>query len=230
MQRHYIKKQQTRLLERGDFYTPSGLHVYFKEPFHNESVDIEAAIAKMEASIPHHLLAEVEMIIVGWFEEFDERQINAFFKDGALYLSNLQDDTEDLYDDIIHEVAHSIEAPHGYIIYGDEKIKNESLSKREHLYKLLWARGYKAPKTFFEDVEFNKEFDEYLHKKVGYDKLVQIMSGLFINPYAATSLREYFATGFADFYLNEDHKYLSTVSPQLYKKIYAIQKEETLDF
>ncbi len=145
-------------------------------------------------------------------------------------MSNLQTDTQDLYDDIVHEVAHSIEIPHGYIIYGDEKIKSEFLKKREHLHNLLWAAGYRAPKAFFANVEYDKEFDDFLHKSIGYNKLAQVMSGLFINPYAATSLREYFATGFTDFYLNEDHKYLSTVSPELYKKLYKIQQEESLDF
>ena len=80
------------------------------------------------------------------------------------------------------------------------------------------------------DTEYNQEFDDFLHKKIGYDKLTSLMSGMFINPYAATSLQEYFATGFTDFYLNTDHKYLSTVSPELYKKIYELQQEDSLDF
>ena len=37
-------------------------------------------------------------------------------------------------------------------------------------------------------------------KKIGYDKLSPIMTGIFMTPYAATSLREYFATGFVEFY------------------------------
>ena len=49
------------------------------------------------------------MIIVGWFEEFEERNINAFYDSGAVYISNLQDDQEDMFDDIVHEIAHSVE-------------------------------------------------------------------------------------------------------------------------
>ena len=30
--------------------------------------------------MPDHLLDEVEMIVIGWFDEFDERQINAFYR------------------------------------------------------------------------------------------------------------------------------------------------------
>ena len=230
MQRIYIQEKQKKLQQKSDFYTPSGIHVYFQEHFHNDNVDMEEAIAKLESSVPQHLLSEVEMIIVGWFDEFAERSINAFYKDNALYISNLQDDTEDLYDDIVHEIAHSLESPNGYFIYGDEKIKKEFLGKRENLHNILWAKGFRAPLSFFMDTEYNQEFDDFLHKKIGYDKLTSLMSGMFINPYAATSLQEYFATGFTDFYLNTDHKYLSTVSPELYKKLYSLQQEDSLDF
>ena len=230
MQHTYIQEKQKRLQQQSDFYTPSGLHIYFQEPFHNENVDMEETIARLESSIPHHLLSEVEMIIVGWFKEFEERQINAFYKDGALYISNLQDDNDDLYDDLVHELAHSLESPHGYMIYGDEKIKNEFLRKRKSLHDMLSTRGFRAPLSFFMDVEYNIEFDNFLYKKVGYDKLASIMSGMFINPYAATSLKEYFATGFTDFFVNSDHKYLKTISPALYEKIYTLQQEKRLDF
>lgn len=230
MQHTYIQEKQKRLQQQSDFYTPSGLHIYFQEPFHNENVDMEETIARLESSIPHHLLSEVEMIIVGWFKEFEERQINAFYKDGALYISNLQDDNDDLYDDLVHELAHSLESPHGYVIYGDEKIKNEFLRKRKSLHDMLSSRGYRAPLSFFMDVEYNIEFDNFLYKKIGYDKLASIMSGMFINPYAATSLKEYFATGFTDFFINSDHKYLKTISPALYEKIYILQQEKRLDF
>ena len=167
MQHTYIQeKTEETPNNRGDFYTPSGLHIYFQEPFHNENVDMEETIARLEIFLFHIiLLSEVEMIIVGWFKEFEERQINAFYKDGALYISNLQDDNDDLYDDLVHELAHSLESPHGYMIYGDEKIKNEFLRKRKSLHDMLSTRGFRAPLSFFMDVEYNIEFDNFLYKK-----------------------------------------------------------------
>ena len=108
---NYIQKSQTRILEAVDsFYTPTGIHVYIKDRLTNDKVDIENVISKVESSIPSHLLTEVEMIIVGWFDEFGERKLNAFYKDGTLYISNVQDDEEDMYDDIVHEIAHSLES------------------------------------------------------------------------------------------------------------------------
>jgi Mlc titration factor MtfA (ptsG expression regulator) len=169
------------------------------------------------------------MIIFGHFEEFDERALNAFYDGGTLYVSNIQDDEDDLYDDLVHEISHSLESPHGYEIYGDEKVKDEFLRKRKHLHDILWASGFKAPIAFFMDVEYNEEFDMFLYTKVGYEKLATLLRGVFVSPYAATSLREYFATGFTEYYLDSNHKFLQKVSPALYKKIILLQDAEALD-
>lgn len=229
MLRNYIIEQQSQLKNKTmDFYTPTGLHIFFQHPV--ENIDVESVINRVENTLPHHLLSEVEMIIFGWFDEFDERSINAFYNDNALYISHLQDSEEDLYDDIIHEIAHSLEAPHGYEIYADEKVKDEFLRKRKHLHDILWKSGFRAPQSFFQNVEYDQEFDNFLHQKVGYDRLSTMMQGIFINPYAATSLREYFATGFTDFYLDSDHNFLKKVSPALYQKLYNLQKIKNVDF
>ena len=169
------------------------------------------------------------MVVIGHFDEFQERSITAFYDSGALYISNVQYDEEDLYDDLVHEMSHSLEGPYGYEIYGDEEIKKEFILKREHLYNILWKSGFKTPKAFFRNLEYDKEFDEFLHQDVGYDKLSTLMRGLFINPYAATSLREYFATGFTDFYLHPEHSDLQRVSPKLYKKLIMLHDPKKLD-
>ena len=38
------------------------------------------------------------------------------------------------------------------------------------------------------------------------------MQGVFISPYAATSLREYFATGFTDFFMNKSRDDLKSIA------------------
>ena len=80
------------------------------------------------------------------------------------------------------------------------------------------------------DPEYDYEFDQFLLKDVGYDKLSKIVSGVFINPYAPTSLREYFATGFTEFYMNpNEHSFLKTTSPALYTKLEKINNIESID-
>jgi len=207
----------------GNFYTPSGIQVFTKDEIANNLVDMESVISKFESKLPAHVRDNVEMIIVGKFDEFEDRGINAFYKDSALYVSNIQTDNEDLLDDLVHETAHSIEEAYGYEIYADEKIKNEFLKKRFYLYEVLCSMGFKVSREVFLDTEYTKEFDMFLLQDVGYDKLSEIGKGIFISPYAATSLREYFATAFTEFYMYPDsHGYLQKVSPEVYKKLAAL--------
>ena len=211
MLKNYLQKRQKQLMEQqSDFYTSTGLHVFFKDPV--ENVDVERVISKVESSIPIHLLSEIEMIIFGWFDEFEERSINAFYDGGTLYISNIQDDAMDMYDDLIHEISHSLEEPHGYFLYGDKKIEQEFLRKRKYIHDILWNMGYKIPLSVFMDSEYNKEFDLFLYEKIGYDKLATVV------------------TGFTEFYLHpEEHGFLKKVSPQLYKKLVLLQNPEELD-
>ena len=229
MLQEYLQHQQKQLLEQQtDFYTSKGLHVFFKDAV--ENVDVEKVINKVESIIPDHLLTEIEMIIFGWFDEFEERNLNAFYEGGTLYISNIQDDFADLYDDLIHELSHSLEEPHGYFLYGDKKVENEFLNKRKYLHDILWKMGYKTPEAVFMNTEYDEEFDKFLYEKIGYNKLANIMMGIFITPYAATSLREYFATGFTEFYTHPDtHQFLQKIGPELYKKLVLLQDPEKLD-
>ncbi len=229
--KHLEKMQHKIQNQTTDFYTSRGLHVYFKDSLQNDSIDFDSVISKVESLLPSHLTSEVEMLVVGQFDEFEENDFNAFYDSGAIYVSNIQDDVDDMVDDIVHEYAHSLEEPYGMQLYSDNKIKNEFLNKRRYLHNLLWKMDIKAPKSFFVDVDYNKEFDEFLYKKIGYDKLNEICRGLFISPYAATSLREYYATGFTDFFMYRDgHEYLKNISPELYKKIFELYSEDNLDF
>ena len=66
----------------------------------NPDLDVEKAAAKLERLIPLHLLSEIEMIIFGHFDEFEEKEINAFYKDGALHMSNFIQDEDELLEQI----------------------------------------------------------------------------------------------------------------------------------
>ena len=76
----------------------------------------------------------------------------------------------------------------------------------------------------FLNIEYDKNFDKYLYKVVGYDKLTMLTMGLFITPYGATSIREYFANGFEHYFL-ESKEYVQKISPSLFIKI-----EEIIDY
>ena len=222
-----LKKSNKKIT---DFYTPDGLHIYFKDNLTRDDVNIEKVISKVESVVPRHLRTEIEMVIVGDFKEFEENHFNAMYKDGMVYVTNDQQDNYDMIEDIVHEIAHSTEEPYGYHIYADGKVKEEFLRKRFILHDILWQNGHKAPRAFFSNVEYDEEFDDFLLKNVGYDKLQNYAAGIFLTSYAPTSLREYYATAFVEFFLHpEGHNYLKKISPQLYKKLFELYTEEGLD-
>ena len=224
---NYIRQRQKMLKEANNFYTSSGFHVFTKDEMMNDLVDIEVVVSQLEAKLPDHIRDGIEMVIIGNFSEFEERDINAFYKDGALYVSNIQTDNGDLLDDLVHETAHSAEEQYGMEIYGDQEVKKEFLRKRMHIYNMLQKMGFNPSQRDFLEVEYDQDFDEYLLHDIGYDKLSEILKGVMVTPYAATSLREYFATGFTEFYLYPDsHDYIKRTSPQLYRKLVQIHRIE----
>lgn len=60
-----------------------------------------------------------------------------------------------------------------------------------------------VPDDFLTRIEYNKGIDNYLHKEVGYDIINQLCVGIFPSAYAATSIREYFARGFEEYFIGD---------------------------
>tara|TARA_B100000131_G_scaffold281140_1_gene287507 strand:+ start:192 stop:905 length:714 start_codon:yes stop_codon:yes gene_type:complete len=223
--REYVKASASNSEKSRREYTLYG-HVYvYVQDFLPENIDIVSVLETIENTIPSHLVNEVDTIFIGDFHELKSRAMTAMYDSGAVYVSNEQDNEKDMVDDIIHEIAHSLEYPYGWYIYSDEVLENEFLRKRLQAYEVLYGHEYvkKAHKAMFLNVEYTEEFDEFLYKEVGYDKLVHLLMGIFTTPYAATSLREYFATGLEDYFLN-DRAYLKKLCPNLFTKVDKLTK------
>ena len=210
---------------RREYQLFDDIFVYIKDnlPDHINMKNVLLSVARI---VPYHLSKEVDGIYIGQFKDWGEREVNSMFKDASIFVTNQQDDDEDMIDDIVHEFAHSIESPMGDIIYIDGELQQEFIGKRKRLYFLIKGEGYSVATEKFMNSEYDEKFDDFLYKKIGYEALSSIAMGLFITPYAATSLREYFATGYVE-YLMGDRNYLRSVSPALYKKIeYLIGEED----
>jgi hypothetical protein len=201
-------------------YNIFGVPILFKDKFRT-SIDLEEVISEIERVVPQDYFYGIDTILVGDREEFEQRRINAMLQDGAIYISPEQDNVDDLVDDIVHEVAHNVEKVHGQELYGDSNVEVEFLGKRKRLFSLLKSEyGDKIDRWahMFLESEYSLEFDEFLYNVIGYPVLTNITMGLFQNPYGVTSLGEYFASGFEEYFLN-DRDYLRKISPALFNKI-----------
>ena len=221
--REYIKESSKRYkIQNLKFYDKP---VYIMKPITN-NVNLAQVLSDIESKVPEQLTGNFEVVYVGDFGLFHEkgRSYNAAFKDGAIYITNEQDDYDDLIDDIVHEMAHSIERQSKYndVIYDDGLVEKEFLGKRKYLFHML-----DEPTNMMLDYinpDYDKKFDMYLYKNIGYDKLRAMTHSLFFSPYAITALKEYWANGFENYVVGDynDRKRLKDLCPELFKKIEQI--------
>jgi hypothetical protein len=97
---------------------------------------------------------------------------------------------------------------------------SEFAGKRKRLKHILEADGWDIEQDFSE-TEYNEELDLFLYQNIGYMNLGAYTSGLFVSPYAVTSLQEYWAVGFEDYFIG-DREYVRKISPQLFSKIEGV--------
>ena len=212
----YIKiSNKKSLKERKERFLLNRILVFEKDPLPKE-INLDFILSFLEKKIPKHVFDGIDIFYIGEFPEMFERNINAMYKDGAIYISNIQDDDEDIVDDIVHELAHNLEKNFSKEIYFDDSLEKEFLAKRKTLYYLLKQYEKNPNEKQFLNVEYDKDFDEYLYLEVGYPFLKNISSGLFNSAYGITSLLEYFANGFEEYILN-DKKHLKRIA-QFYLK------------
>ena len=201
----------------------TNIAIYVQDPL-PENIDLNSVLQTVENSLPQKFLEEtgVEMIMIGAFEELKQREIQSVWKseEGTIMITNEQSSNDDMIDDLMHEFAHATENRFGFEIYADDHIETEFLQKRRHLHDILRSHDHEYPLEKFMSVAYDSEFDNFLYKEVGYERLTFYTMGLFVTPYAATSAREYFATAFEEFFLpNGDRASVKAISPAAYQKI-----------
>ena len=160
----------------------SKIPVYIKDEliFTDGKSSLQDVIKIVQNSLPSFLVSNVDVIYVGDFSFFQERQANAAYENGAIYIINVQDNAMDMADDIIHEIAHAVEEKYYDEIYGDGRVEAEFLGKREKLFQILMA--YDEPVVsidFFRNPDYDESFDEYLYMDIGYPSLSSYVNGLF---------------------------------------------------
>ena len=212
----WITESASKGSKMNDMYKVSGIDVYIKDRL-PEEINPDFIFKYINARIPFHLTTGIDIIYIGQFPEMREREINAYYEDGAIYVTNIQDDEMDMIDDIIHELAHAVERNNDELIYGSGALQNEFMAKRRNLTTRL-KDMYEIPKDFNINIDFDQDIDNFLYKTVGYDILNQLVVNIFISGYAATSVSEYFARGFEEYFIGEKDS-LKKISPVLYRII-----------
>ncbi len=221
----YIKESNKKAQDRNE-YMLFNVPVYVINKFPS-NIKINNILDSVKDIINKKYLDGLETIYIGDFKDLNRRDIQSMLKDDAIWISsnNVKNViTEPLVvENIIHEIAHLLEEKYQSQIYGDGKLEREYDSKKNRLFHLLKNEGYDIDLDLFFSDDMLKEFDNFLYKVVGYDKISLLTAGLFLSPYSITTIREYFASGMLD-YLTNDDSYIDETSPVLYSKIRNIEE------
>lgn len=207
-------------------FTWKGVEVIIKDEIKNPNISPRSVFAKIDSKIPRKFLKNIDVIYIGDFDFFKNRDIQAMYENSCIFVTNNQDSISDMCDDIIHEIAHSLEEIYRDIIYFDGKLEQEFIEKRKQLFSALKGEGYPADLSSFMEPSYKKEFDDYLYKEVGYPLLSMLSANIFYSPYAATSLREYFANGFEALFYYGDYEFINKSCPKLFIKLNNVAEIE----
>ena len=228
MKKYITHSVNKSLNERKEYYLYD-VPVYILNSFPGH-ININNILEKIKERIPYEFLIGLDGIYVGEFDELKDRKIQAMFKEGAIYLSSYKefpDVTEDsIVEDITHELAHMLEDNAYFDIYHGGNIEKEYIGKKKRLVDLLRSNdiSFAGMGRLFFSEDYVDELDDFLFNNLGYDNLSTLTPGLFISPYAVTSIREYFATGFEE-YISGNRTHLKEISPALYNKIESLMEE-----
>jgi hypothetical protein len=218
----WINESIKRSKRMKDHFSLNGVSVIIKDALPQE-VNLEFVLNYISARVPFYLTQNIEIIYVGKFPEMKEREINAFYENDAIYVTNEQEEEMDMIEDIIHEISHAVEQNNQEFIYESGQLQREFLGKRRALSNLL-SQKFKVPADFDIDVEYDRAIDDFLFRDVGYDALNQICVGIFPSAYACTSVSEYWAKGFEELFIGETND-LKQMCPVLYKTLALLIKE-----
>lgn len=223
-----LQQSQTKILsEKKRFYFNRGIEFVLDKPLQKD-IDIEKVMGLLRSNLPVSSYVGINNVYFGEFDILKRRSLTALHHKNNIYISSEELTSEkEILDDLVHEFAHRFEENNSEKIYEDGKIINEYLGKMNRLHDLI-TQDYNLEEhglSYFDfiNTEFDPKLDKFFYETVGYTEIENMAPTLFIRPYAATSVREYFATGFEDYYL-EGGLQLKKISPILHSRIEMLEK------
>ena len=87
----WIQESMKRSRRMRDHFSLNGVSVIIKDALPQE-VNLEFVLIYIAARVPFFLTQNIEIIYVGKFPEMEEREINAFYENDAIYVTNEQEE------------------------------------------------------------------------------------------------------------------------------------------
>lgn len=209
-------------LENKQVKYPGHMRVKLIDPL-PQNIDLHKVFRRLSDIVPARIREKLNLIIFQQTTVHKLKNINAYYdtKTNNVYIApKYQKSNEDLFDDIVHELAHCIEHKMKQYI-PIESLEREFLGKRETLYYLIKNYGFNVPDIeIYRDLKYNKSFDDYIYS-VDHNTMHQLANKAgIVSVYSTLSVSEYFAVGFEKFYLSylypKEYLYIQKYCPVLF--------------
>jgi hypothetical protein len=189
--------------------------------FYNNSFDIELFKQKVK-TIPAQFFQDCDKIYIYPSELLNDKGFDSLNYKNIIRINTDQiEDQHELVKSLIHELYHSVQNNIKNNINSQyiNVCKEYILKKKKILDIFQNDNRFKPPKTFYyKTLEYNKDFDHYLHDIITYDVLYTRIIDIFPNAYSITSVDEYLAICIEIFFF-EKEKWLLMYCPEAYKLI-----------
>ncbi len=181
--------------------------------------DVAQVIRDLEDRVPDHFLTHLQIISIDRFPDLEKDQLLSDYNNNEIrILSTLR--AEEMFSAMLHEIAHHVETLYNQDIYGDGSIISEFLGKRDNLYRRIAGKFAAVDQKMFRTIEFDDRLQDLFYETIGLDAMTNFVLGLFPSPYAAVSVKEYWAIGFENFITDQySNDFTKRISPNLYKKL-----------
>lgn len=206
-----------------------GAPVHVLLPF-TADIDMSEISRGLKSIFPNlNISSVVDGVYIGDFSFLRDREVEALYADGAVYV-DCNTEAQDVLPHLVHEISHIVEqALASELLYDDGALELEFLKKKRELKNRLsenpqHERRLRELGQSWWELDFQPEVDNFLLNEVGYHDLHVIGYDIFVDPYASSSISEYYATGFERYFLKKDIEYLESVSPVLYFKLTQLEK------
>lgn len=204
------------------FFTLESVNFYIK----NLDLDIEEIKFGIK-EIPKIFFSNIKNIVIHDSDVFDAKQTDAFISEDTIEISSkILTSVLEFKKILIHELFHSIELDlESELSDLYNEVREEFLQKKKKILDSLSndPRFSKPEPSFYNSIEHDYEFDNFLERKIGTKILDFKIIDIFPSPYAISCLSEYVAICLEIFFF-ENRDWVFTYCPAVFKLLNSIKK------
>ena len=83
---NWLEESVKRSKKLKDHYMLGDVNIYIKDRL-PEHVDVDFVIRYVAKRLPNHVLSNIDIIYIGHFQDLVDRDVNALWQNGAIYIT-----------------------------------------------------------------------------------------------------------------------------------------------